>query len=128
MPYERRGEELLPRRSFVRRVLRSVAIAGGVVLVSLALGTIGYHAVAGLPWIDSLHNASMILTGMGPVDPMRTDAAKLFASAYAIFSGVVFLTTVGLVLAPLVHRFLHRFHLETDEEADDEGPGRSPGA
>ena len=77
---------------------------------------IGYHAIGGLPWVDSILNASMILTGMGPVDPMRTAAAKLFASAYAIFSGVAFLTSVGVLLAPLFHRFLHHFHLEVEGE------------
>jgi len=89
--------------------------AFGLVIASLAAGAIGYHFICGLPWVDSILNASMILTGMGPVDPMRTTAAKLFASAYAIFSGVAFLTIVGVLVAPIIHRYLHRFHLEMDE-------------
>jgi hypothetical protein len=72
----------------------------------------GYHRIAGLGWVDSVLNASMILTGMGPVDPMTTTAAKLFASAYALFSGVVFLSAVGIVLSPIFHRILHAFHLD----------------
>ena len=89
-----------------------------MVAVSLTIGVVGYHVTAGLSWVDSLLNASMILTGMGPVDPLPTATAKLFASAYAIFSGVAFLTIVAVMLAPLVHRFLHRFHLELDDERD----------
>jgi hypothetical protein len=77
---------------------------------------LGYHFVARLSWIDSLLNASMILTGMGPVDPLQTVGAKLFASCYALFSGIVFITTAGILLGPLVHRLLHKFHLEIEPE------------
>ena len=90
---------------------------------SLALGMLGYHLVAGLSWIDALVNASMILTGMGPVDEMSTVGAKLFASFYALFSGVAFLTIVAVLLAPAVHRFLHRFHLDLAGDQDD---GKKP--
>lgn len=78
----------------------------------MLIGVTGYHAFAGLPWIDSLLNASMILTGMGPVDPMKSVGAKLFASAYALFSGLVFLSSAGILFSPIFHRFLHKFHLE----------------
>ena len=88
-----------------------------IVAGSLAIGVLGYHGIAGLGWIDALLNASMILTGMGPVDRMETNASKLFASGYAIFSGVAFLSSVGLLMAPIVHRFIYRFHLESDEDA-----------
>jgi hypothetical protein len=81
-------------------------------MFSLILGILGYHFTENLGWLDSLLNASMILTGMGPVDPMTTTAGKLFASFYAIFSGVVFLTTIAYILAPAAHRFLHKFHLD----------------
>jgi hypothetical protein len=118
--YEHRGEPLLPRHLFVRRMAHNAFIAGAVIVGSLALGAVGYHAFAGLGWIDCILNASMILTGMGPVDPMHTDAAKLFASAYAVFSGVAFLTMVGVLFAPVVHRFLHRFHLGLEEDAEGE--------
>ena len=77
-------------------------------------GVFGYHTLGGLPWIDSLLNASMILGGMGPVDPLHTNAAKVFASAYALFSGLVFIGVLGMLLAPFVHRLMHRVHI--DEE------------
>jgi hypothetical protein len=125
MPFERRHEPVLPRREFVRRLLWSGAFALGVVTGALTLGTLGYHGIAGLDWVDAFYNASMILAGMGPATPLSSDAAKVFASVYAIFSGVVFVSSIGIVLAPLVHRFLHRFHLPTEE--DDEGaPKRRP--
>ena len=115
MKFERLHQPLLPFHEFRRRMGIFALAAGGLVAVSLGLGALGYHWVCGLAWVDSILNASMILTGMGPVDPMRTTAAKLFASAYAIFSGVAFLSIVGVLLAPIVHRYLHLFHLETDE-------------
>jgi len=113
--YEHRGQPLLPRHHFYRRLARHGLAGLGLIAVALGIGVVGYHAIAGLGWVDSIHNASMILAGMGPVDPMPNPRSKLFASAYAIFSGVVFLGTVGVFLSPIVHRFLHRFHFETDE-------------
>ena len=96
---------------------RTLAVASLLLTVALGLGVMGYHLVAKLSWIDALLNASMILTGMGPVAILDTDAAKFFASVYALFSGVVFLTVTGIVLGPVVHRVLHRFHLEDDPSA-----------
>jgi hypothetical protein len=119
--FEHRREPLLPRPAFLLRLFRRSAAAGGLVLGSLGAGVLGYHQIAGLPWIDALLNASMILTGMGPVDPMKTDASKLFASAYALFSGMVFLTAAAVVFAPILHRLLHRFHLEAEDEAERGG-------
>ncbi len=110
--FEHRSKPLLPRKAFLARLGRSLALAALVVALALGLGVLGYHVIAGLPWIDSLLNASMILSGMGPVSELRSDAAKLFASGYALFSGVVFITSVGVAGAPLLHRFLHQFHLE----------------
>jgi hypothetical protein len=110
--YESRHEPLLPTREFAWRVFGSAILALGSLSVCLGLGVLGYHRFARLGWLDSLVNASMILGGMGPVDPVRTTAGKWFESAYAIFSGVAFLTSVGVLLAPIAHRFLHRFHLE----------------
>jgi len=112
MRLERRHEALLPRRKFLRRQAGYTATAFSVILGSLGLGVLGYHEIEHLSWIDSLLNASFILTGMGPVDPVRSIGGKLFASAYAIFSGIAFLTTIGILVTPLVHRFLHRFHIE----------------
>jgi len=114
--FERRHEPLLPRAAFHGRLLRSVALAAGLIGVSLMLGIFGYHWVAGLSWIDSILNASMILAGMGPVSDITRNSGKLFASAYALFSGVAFLTSVSVVLAPLLHRFLHHFHMQIDQD------------
>jgi len=83
-----------------------------IVGVALSIGVVGYRVTAGLPWIDALLNASMILGGMGPVDSLKTAPAKLFSSAYALFSGVVFISSIGVFIAPVVHRFFHKFHLE----------------
>ena len=83
---------------------------------SLGLGVMGYHYFNNLSWLDALLNASMILTGMGPVDPMINDSAKWFASLYAIFSGVAFLSTVAVFLSPAVHRFLHKLHIDNENK------------
>ena len=87
-------------------------------LGSLAIGVTGYHVFENLPWLDALLNASMILGGMGPVDPIRTAAGKLFASLYALYAGAVFLVIVGIVLAPVVHRLLHYFHMSDGEDSE----------
>jgi hypothetical protein len=102
------------KRHFIRKFLKSILFANIFLAVSLFIGMAGYHWISGLTWIDSLLNASMILTGMGPVNPMPNDAAKIFSSFYAIFSGVAFLSMIGVVIAPVAHRFLHKFHLEDD--------------
>ena len=121
--FEHRRQPLLPRAEFYRRLARSLVLALVFITGSLALGIVGYHWIAHLPWIDALLNASMILTGMGPVDEMKTDSAKVFASAYALFSGVAFLSAMAVLVAPVVHRFLHRFHGEAEEE-DETGRRR----
>jgi hypothetical protein len=110
--FEHRSAPLLPLTRFLGRLLWSVALACVLLGVSLAIGVLGYHAIAGLRWIDALLDASMILAGMGPVSELHSDAAKVFASIYALFSGVVFITSIGVIGAPVVHRFLHKFHLE----------------
>lgn len=116
--YEHHTEPLLPRRRFFRRLALHSLAATGVVAVSLGLGILGYHLLAGLSWLDALLNASMILAGMGPVDVLRSAQAKLFASLYALFSGVVFLVTAGILVAPVVHRMLHRLHLAAARDDD----------
>lgn len=90
----------------------ALALSGGLIAVSLGLGVLGYHFIAGFNLVDAILNAAMILTGMGPVGTLTTDAAKLFASAYALFSGLVFITATGILLTPIFHRVLHKFHLE----------------
>jgi len=120
---ERRHEKLLPVRPFLMRLARFLAVGGVFALVGLLVGVAGYHWPGGLGWVDALLNAAMILTGMGPVDRLTSVPAKLFASAYALFSGMVLITVSGIVLAPIVHRILHAFHLEADAGTDDEVGG-----
>ena len=113
--FERRHEPLAPPHVFRGRLIRSGGVAAVIILVSLAIGMVGYRVFGGIEsWVDCLYNASMILGGMGPVSEMKTDAGKVFASAYALYSGVVLLASVGVLLAPALHRVLHRFHIETD--------------
>jgi hypothetical protein len=111
--FEHRQAPLLPRREYYHRLARHSLIALGLLVTGLLIGMGGYHFIEGLPWIDAFANAAMILSGMGPLDPIKTAAGKLFAGVYAIFSGVAFLTIVGILLAPVVHRALHKFHLES---------------
>lgn len=111
MDFERRSEPLLPRGQFILRVLWYATFSFVTLGISLGIGTLGYHYLNELGWLDSFLNASMILAGMGPVDALKNDAAKWFASFYAVFSGVVFLSTVAVFLSPIAHRFLHKLHL-----------------
>src|SRR5438105_14257408 len=113
--YERRKHHVLSLLEFSKRVGRHGLVALGVLVFGLGIGILGYHYVADLGWIDSLLNASMILGGMGPVDPLKTDCAKLFAAFYALFSGLAFVGIVSVLLAPFVHRLLHRFNTEERE-------------
>jgi hypothetical protein len=106
----------------MRRVAWNGLIGAGMVFTALMLGVCGYHFSANLPWLDSLVDASMILSGMGPVDAIHNDAGKWFESFYALFSGVVFITSVGVLLAPVVHRFLHKFHLEVHVDDHENEP------
>jgi len=113
--YERRKQPLLSRGEFSKRVGRHGLVAFAVLIFGLGIGVLGYHFFAHLNWIDSLLNASMILGGMGPVEPLPTNAAKIFASLYALFSGLAFVGIVSVLLAPFVHRMLHRFHAQERE-------------
>ncbi|MFH1177423.1 MAG: hypothetical protein V1750_08450 [Acidobacteriota bacterium] len=114
--FERHADPLLPRHHFLRRQLLHAGAAGLLVGAALGVGVLGYHLFEQLSWIDSLLNASMILGGMGPVDPVKSEGGKLFASFYALFSGIVFLVAMGVIFAPAFHRFLHRFHLDMEGE------------
>jgi hypothetical protein len=114
--FEHRSQPVLSRERFYRRQIRYALWAGGVVTGSLALGAIGYHLTEQMPWIDALLNASMILFGEGPVTILQTNAGKIFATFYALFSGVAFVTMVGVIFAPIAHRFLHRFHVEESDQ------------
>ena len=116
--FESKSQRVASRVKFFRRVAFSLALAVAVLAFGLSVGITGYHFIAGLGWIDSLLEASMILGGMGPVNQLASDGVKVFASLYALFSGLVFIAVMGVVLSPIVHRFLHTFHL--DAEKSDE--------
>jgi hypothetical protein len=124
MMFEHKSEPLLPQWAFFGRMAQSGAIVAGIITFSLFVGSAGYHYLGDLPWIDSLLNASMILAGMGPVDPLKTTSAKLFATFYALYSGVAFLTIMAVFMAPLLHRFLHKFHMEISEDDQDSNEPR----
>jgi hypothetical protein len=115
LEFERRHEKLAPLPVFFKRVIGAVGIAVGLAILALAFGILGYHFIAGYDWIDSLLEASMILGGMGPVKELPNDAAKVFASLYALFSGLVLIAVMGVVLSPLVHRILHKFHADDED-------------
>src|SRR5438477_5947505 len=110
--YEHRSHPLLSRAKFARRVFRHLLLALLAIGIALGIGVLGYHCIGDLSWIDSLLNASMILGGMGPVDQLQSNAAKLFASFYALFSGLAFIGIASLMIAPFAHRLLHRFHVD----------------
>ena len=114
--YEHYKQPVIPFRAFLKRLLRHFAVAAAIVALSLGLGIVGYRTLGGLSWVDSLLNASMILGGMGPVNPLIGNGAKIFASFYALFSGMIFLVAAGVLLAPVVHRLLHRFHVDSDSK------------
>ncbi|HLY71020.1 MAG TPA: hypothetical protein VKR53_14905 [Puia sp.] len=110
--YENKRQPLAPRRIFYRRIAKNTLFGCLIIFICLMIGIAGYHYTAQIEWLDSLHNASMILSGMGPVVEIKSDGGKWFSSFYALFSGVVFITNIGIILAPAVHRFFHRLHLE----------------
>ena len=110
--FEGRTQALASHGLFLRRVLRNALVACSLLGISWAIGIVGYHELEGLSWLDAALNAAMILSGMGPVDVLHSAAAKVFASIYALYSGVVFLAVAALIFMPIAHRLLHRFHLE----------------
>ena len=114
--YEHRSRRLISRIEFLFRVLRHGLLATAIMTVALGVGVLGYHEFGGLPWLDATLNASMILSGMGPVNELNTVSGKSFAAAYALFSGIVFVGIMGVLLAPFAHRLLHHFHLEADRK------------
>ncbi len=113
--YEHKRQPLAPAKKFYKRIAWNLFLAVIVLLISLLIGVIGYHYTANIPWLDSLHNSSMILSGMGPVVTINTDEGKWFSSIYAIFCGVVFITNIGLILAPAVHRIMHSLHMDEQQ-------------
>ncbi len=113
--FENKNQPLAAKKVFMNRLMKMASIAFLATMVCLLIGIIGYHYIAHLIWIDSIHNASMILSGMGPVAQIDNVAGKLFSSFYALFSGVAFITNISIFLAPVVHRFLHKIHVEKQE-------------
>lgn len=110
--YERKSEPLAPKSVYYKRVVKNIFVASLVILVSMIIGISGYHYTAYIGWLDSIHNASMILSGMGPVVEIKTAGGKIFSSFYAIFSGIVFISNIGIILAPAAHRIFHKLHLQ----------------
>jgi len=108
--YEQKNEPLASRKVFVKRVYTNIRLAAFFLSICLLMGVLGYKYLGPMDWIDALHNASMILSGMGPVVTIETNAGKLFSSFYALFSGVAFITNIGLLIAPVAHRFFHMLH------------------
>jgi hypothetical protein len=123
---ERKDSPLAPFKLFFWRLGRNFVATLGIVAFSLTLGSCGYHYLGGVGWVDGFLNASMILTGMGPVDRMETTPGKLFAAFYALYSGLAFLTMVAVLITPIYHRFIHNFHLEC--EGREESPVAPPTA
>ena len=118
--FEHRRQPLLPRRVFYGRLALSAGIGLVIVVVSLAIGMAGYHFLEKMTWLDAFVNAAMILSGMGPIGDLKTTGAKIFAGVYALYSGLALILIAGIVLAPIVHRFLHKFHLESGKKAGGE--------
>jgi hypothetical protein len=113
--YERRNEQLAPRSIFIKRIIASLVVALIVIALALSVGIAGYHLIAGYNWIDSLLEASMILGGMGPVKELPDDASKVFASIYALFSGLIVIALMGIMLSPVAHRVMHKFHVDEED-------------
>jgi len=114
--FEHKRNSLLPFSLFLKRVIKYFTYTLILIGIALIIGMVGYHFFAELDWINAFYNASMILTGMGPVAEMASIPAKFFSSFYALFSGIVFLTTIAIFFAPIAHRILHKFHLENESQ------------
>jgi len=114
--YEQKSQPLLPRGLFFLRLVKHIILSSALIFISLGIGVVGYHQLEGFSWIDSLLNASMILGGMGPVNQLFTDGGKIFASVYALFSGVVFLAGASIIIAPIAHRIMHHLHIQESDE------------
>ena len=115
--FEHHKDKLLPRREFLHRLSKSMAAGFVLILLSLSIGMAGYHFLGDLAWIDAFLDSAMILSGMGPLSQLHNDAAKIFAGCYAIYCGIALIATTGVMLAPVIHRGLHKFHLEWDRKS-----------
>ena len=126
--YEHRRQPLLPRRRFLLRLSHHLIGAAVFITISLGIGLLGYRAFEGMSWVDSFLNAAMLMGGMGPVGEIHTTGGKLFAGCYALYCGIVFIVTIGVILAPFFHRIIHRFHLEVETAEAEEEERRDGGA
>lgn len=108
--YETRSQRPIPRAGFARRIALHLAVAGCLLIVSLAAGMIGYVRLEQMSWTDAFLNSAMLLGGMGPVNPPQTEGGKIFAGVYALYAGLIFIVTAALVFTPILHRVIHRFH------------------
>lgn len=114
--FEKHKQPLAPTQTFIARMLRSIFFGLLLIVVALGLGMLGYHSFETMSWPDAFVNAAMILSGMGPVTTLVTTKGKIFAGFYALFSGLAFIVIMGVILAPIFHRFFHKFHLDTDND------------
>lgn len=110
--FEGKHQKLVPLQVFMKRMVGYIFLVMILILCALLIGVVGYHSLANMSWVDSLLNASMILGGMGEITPLTNTAAKIFASVYALFSGLFFIVVMGIIFAPIMHRVLHSFHME----------------
>ena len=124
--YEHRSSPLLPWPAFRARLARASTLGLCLIAISLVMGMLGYRYIAGQSWEDSFLNAAMILSGMGPVGELKTAGAKVFAGFYALYSGLALITIAGIILSPVIHRFLHKFHLESSKKSGEEARRRAP--
>ena len=113
--FETKQQPVLNRKAFAKRMARNFLVASSLIGVSLVGGMIGYRSFEGMNWIDAFANASMILSGMGPLEPLTTWGGKLFAGCYALYSGLALIVATGIILAPVLHRVLHSFHVDTEK-------------
>ena len=118
--FEHHHEKLLPRGLFLKRLAKYALISFSLILVSLVIGMVGYHMFEGYSWVDSFLNAAMLMGGMGPVGVLHTDAGKIFAGIYALYCGLIELVAIGIFAAPILHRFLHHFHLEGEHKQEQQ--------
>lgn len=115
MKFEHHTQKVIPFNQFITRLLRYTFFSAALIFISVLIGAIGYHHFGHIRWIDSFHMSCMILTGMGPVAEMKTNSAIIFSSLFALYSGVAFLSIIAVFLAPVVHRLLHKLHVEKDD-------------
>ena len=118
--FEHRLSPLLPLPEFRARLAKMAALGFALIAASLTVGMLGYHYIAEQSWTDSYLNAAMILSGMGPIGELKSPGAKIFAGTYALYSGLALILIAGIILSPVVHRFLHKFHLEADKKSGGE--------